>query len=165
MVKTKRNEYKKGILEDMEVNKKDQKLFWKLLDKLQNKSDDIIKNNISAQKWKNHFESILQSKSPLGKYPSDSQEVGPLDYDIDLEEMLKASYVLKCNKASGYDSLSNEIIKCLLGASPLILLKLFNSILNENPVIDKWRISILNPIYKSGNKADPSNYRGISIMS
>ena len=164
MVKTKRDGYKKGILEDMKVSKKDQNLFWKLLDKLQDKSNNV-KNNISAQKWKTHFQSILQSKTPAMKYPSDSQEVGPLDYNIDLDEMLKAFYVLKCNKATGYDSLSNEMIKCLLDINPTILLKLFNCILKENPVIDKWRISILNTIYKSGNKADTSNYRGISIMS
>ena len=165
MIKIKKNEYKSGILENMEINKKDQKLFWKLLDKLQHNSDDIIKNNISGDKWEKHFKSVLQSKITTAKYPPDSREVGPLDYNIELEEMLKASYILKCNKATGYDSLSNEMIKCLLDINPRILLKLFNCILNKNPTINKWMISILNPIHKSGNKAEPANYRGISIMS
>ena len=151
----------------MELSKKDQKLFWKMLGKLEGKSEDIIKNNISGKRWVKHFKSILQSKIRTEEYPSDldSQETGPLDYKIDLKEMLEASYILKCNKATGYDSLSNEMIKCLLDANPNILIKLFNCILNKNPVISKWMISILNPIHKSGNKAEPSNYRGISIMS
>lgn len=84
---------------------------------------------------------------------------------IDIEEMLEASYILKCNKATGYDSLSNEMIKCLLDANPTILLKLFNCILNKNPVISKWMTSILTMIHKAGNKGEPANYRGISIMS
>ena len=72
--------------------------------------------------------------------------VGPLDYNIKLEEMLKASYILKYNKATGYDSLSNEMIKCLLDINPTIFLKLFNCILNKNPTINKWIVSILNPL-------------------
>ena len=75
-------------------------------------------------------------------------------------------FILKCNKATGYDSLSNEMIKSLLETNPEILLKLFNCILNKKkPIINKWMISILTPIYKSGDKAEPSNYKGISIMS
>ena len=57
------------------------------------------------------------------------------------------------------------MIKCLLDTNPRIFLKLFNCILNKNPTINKWMTSILNPIHKTGNKAEPSNYRGISIMS
>ena len=165
LVKMKKNAYKCGILENMVINKKDQKLFWKLLDKIQNNSDDIIKNNISGHKWQKHFKSVLQCKTNILKYPPNSEEPGTLDYDITVEELLKASFILKCNKATGYDSLSNEMIKSLLETNPEILLKLFNCILNKNPTINKWMTSILTPIYKSGDKAEPSNYRGISIMS
>ena len=133
----KKNIYKHGILENMVTNKKDQKLFWKLLDKIQNSSDDIIKNNISGHKWEKHFKSVLQCKTNILKYPPDSEEAGPLDYDISREEMLKASFILKCNKATGYDSLSNEMIKSLLETNPGILLKLFNCILNKKPIINK----------------------------
>ena len=82
----KKNIYKHGILENMVTNKKDQKLFWKLLDKIQNSSDDIIKNNISGHKWEKHFKSVLQCKTNILKQPPDSEEAGPLDYDISREE-------------------------------------------------------------------------------
>ena len=57
------------------------------------------------------------------------------------------------------------MISCLLEIYPEVILKLFNSILNHNDIIPDWLISIITPIYKKGSKADPSNYRGISLLS
>ena len=68
-------------------------------------------------------------------------------------------------KSTGYDSLSNEIIKCLAETNPRIILKLFNLVFDSNAKIEQWAVAILTPILKSGPKMDPSNYRGISILS
>ena len=78
---------------------------------------------------------------------------------------MKASLILKPGKALGIDNISNEMISCLLEIYPEVILKLFNSILNHNDIIPDWLISIIAPIYKKGSKADPSNYRGISLLS
>jgi hypothetical protein len=43
--------------------------------------------------------------------------------------------------------------------------KLINSIWNTEEFPDQWKESIIVPIYKNGNKADSSNYRGISLLS
>ena len=45
------------------------------------------------------------------------------------------------------------------------ILKVFNSILQLGIYPNEWKKGYLNPIYKSGARSDPSNYRGISIMS
>ena len=63
------------------------------------------------------------------------------------------------------DNLSNEIIACLLEVNPGILLKLFNLILNEGKIIPDWITAYIVPLHKSGAKSDPSNYRGISLLS
>ena len=111
-----------------------------------------------------HFESILQSKDSVS-FPPDSLVNGPLDYDITLKELDKASYVLKPNKASGADSISNEMITCLLHEKPGILIKLFNNIIKGNSEILEWITTIISPIHKKGSKTDPQNYRGISVIS
>lgn len=43
--------------------------------------------------------------------------------------------------------------------------KLFNFILNSGTFRQSWNESYLILLYKSGNRLDPSNYRGISITS
>ena len=91
--------------------------------------------------------------------------MGPLDGCITKDGLSKASYILKPNKASGFDLLSNEMILCLIEAQPNLLLKLFNSIFDSNAKINQWSLSVINPIFKSGSKSEPNNYRGISLLS
>ena len=57
------------------------------------------------------------------------------------------------------------MISCLLEIYPDIILKLFNLILNGGDILPDWVIAYIVPIHKSGSKADPSNYRGISLLS
>ena len=165
LIKKKKDNYQLKIMEDINLKRNEQKVFWKLLDKLQpaKKGDSLLK--IPGVKWNNHFKTILQTKKNNINTLSDSSETGPLDNDISLEELFSASYVLKSNKAAGYDSICNEMISCLLKVYPEILVKLFNNILNKNAKIKQWEISIITPIHKGGIITDPSNYRGISVMS
>ena len=76
-----------------------------------------------------------------------------------------ASTKLKEGKAPGYDNILNEMIKCLTEKYPILIIKLFNMILQSNCIIPDWLISLIVPIHKKGSKADPSNYRGISLLS
>ena len=47
-----------------------------------------------------------------------------------------------------------------------LILKLFNVILKTGIIPSEWCISFISPIYKNkGQKDDPNNYRGISIIS
>ena len=97
----------------MDIKKKDKKLFWKLLDKLEMRKNDVLKNYIPASKWNDHFKNILINQNePV--FPQDSQEQGPLDYLITKEELKGGSYILKPNKSSASDCLSNEMISGLL---------------------------------------------------
>ena len=65
----------------------------------------------------------------------------------------------------GIDNLSNEMISCLLENYPEVILKLFNSILDHNEIVPEWMVGMITPIHKNGSKGDPSNYRGISLLS
>ena len=150
----------------MNMTGKNQKYFWKLLDKLDGSPrEDIFKDCITGTRWVEHFKTVLREEERIISYPADSTDPGPLDYRITRKELSEAEYVLRPYKSTGYDSLSNEIIKCLVETNPEIILKLFNSVFNTNTKIEQWTMAIISPILKSGPRMDPSNYRGISILS
>ena len=165
LVKTKKRKFKELTIKDMALSKKDSKTFWKLLGRLkENDKNDLFMNKIPEHKWKSTFEGILRNvKEP--SYPPDSTETGPLDFEITLEELKEASYVLRNGKAPGPDAISNEMLKCILEAKPSILLKLFNSILIYNGKTTDWYTSMLILLHKKGKKTEPTNYRGISLLS
>ncbi len=47
----------------------------------------------------------------------------------------------------------------------LALLKLFNSVLSVGHFPEAWNRGLIKPIFKSGEKSDPNNYRGICVSS
>ena len=160
--------YKENILNSMKLSRKDSRQFWKLLEMLEHKeNDDIFKQAITDKNWTSHFKSVRQCDSqPInGGFPNNTNEIGQLDYEISEEEIQLASYILRNGKATGIDSISNEMLTCLYSAKPEIVKKLFNSILSNPMIINKWQISMISPIHKKGSKSNPDNYRGISLTS
>ena len=71
---------------------------------------------------------------------------------------------LNANKAAGIDGISPGIIKVLPANWIIFITHLFNLIFTSNYPA-KWAFSKCFTIFKKGNKDDPQNYRGISIIS
>ena len=88
-----------------------------------------------------------------------------LDKKFTNEEIHEGINKLKINKASGIDSLSNEMIKAGNEILRPYICKLFNAILFSEYYPEMWSIGYIVPIHKKGNVNDPSNYRGITISS
>ena len=105
----------------MNYSKKDGKKFWTLLDKIERKQDDtIFKQGISGQRWTSHFKAIFQGPKGNPPLPKNTAERGILDYEITDEEINLCAYILRNGKATGYDSISNEMLSCLLKERPEI---------------------------------------------
>ena len=107
---------------------------------------------------------ILTSKRMI-TIPPDSNEKGKLDYHFTLDELKKASHILKANKASGLHNLSNEMLACFGENYPFLVIKLFNTILDSNKAIPDWSTGMITPIFKRGSTSDPANCRVISLLS
>ena len=163
LVTRKKREYKQKLIDKMSRNHKSPREFWKLLDKLSDKKPKTS-SLVSHSSLTSHFKTLLTSKKTFD-IPPICKEGGQLDYEITLDEIKKASEILKPGKAVGCDNLSNEMIVSLLEVSPEVILKLFNLILNSSDIPPDWIISFIVPIHKGGTKSDPSNYRGISLLS
>ena len=71
---------------------------------------------------------------------------------------------LKSHKSPGIDQIPTEMIKAGGRTIRPEIRKIIISIWNKNKLPEKWKESIIVPIYKKGDKTDCSNYRGISLL-
>ena len=90
-------------------------------------------------------------------------------YEIDIappsaSEILNAIKRLKNNKSPGEDGLPPEVYK----ASPHVVTEqletLFSLIWEKKTFPSDWKVSVIIPVLKRGDKCDGRNYRGISLM-
>ena len=167
-----------------ELAHRNPKAFWRSYTERQAQH-----NNISRLAWKESFQALyeapaeacadqqlqaettlvnpLQPESP-SLMPA-SQSTSPatasdlLNADITHEEVEAALKRLKRNKAAGVDGIRAESI---LDAASILLTPLvltFNQILNKG-VLASWCIGLVHPIFKAGDKDDPGNYRGMTVV-
>ena len=100
------------------------------------------------------------------KHLEDSNHLqSELDNLIWIEEIDKVIKKLKNKKTARLDGIRNEMVKTSSRFIRYPLEKLFNLILQSGIFPTSWSNGIITALHKSGNKNDPSNYRGICISS
>ena len=72
---------------------------------------------------------------------------------------------LKNKKSPFFDKIRNGMIKASLESLMPVYIELFKLILRSGKIPDIWRQGLISPFYKSGDKSDPTNYRGICVSS
>ena len=88
-----------------------------------------------------------------------------LDDEISMDDLELAINKLKSNKSAGYDGVLNEFIVHGGRLMKVVMLKLFNTIFNIGCFPQVWAVGEIIPVYKKGNKNEPENYRGITLLS
>ena len=176
LLQYKRKKFKDNQLSLLE-NNSDNNDFWEILKSANEEFKEEKIPPISEQQWINHFKSLHSKKqnSPLQnnivdtlkqieqeKDQSLSQDLNCL---IQNEEIETAVKLLKNKKAAASDKVRNEMIKHSFNVMLPVYSKLFNLILQSGFYPDTWCVGSLTPIFKSGDRADPSNYRGICVSS
>ena len=131
-----------------------------------------IPPNVTGEEWYQHFSSLHKENNDsdintnfLENNPNLNNISRELDNPFSLDEFQTVIKNLKCNKAEGYDSILNEMIK---HAPPIILdlvLKYINLCFDKSLISQSWCLDIITAIHKEGSTDDPNNYRGISISS
>jgi hypothetical protein len=71
---------------------------------------------------------------------------------------------LKSYKSPGTDQIPAELIKAEGETLYSEIWRLICCIWNKEELPQKWKESIIVPIYKKGDKTDCNNYRGISLL-
>src|SRR5215510_11928017 len=84
---------------------------------------------------------------------------------ITLDELEKVLKLTKNCKIPGQDNINSELYKYAPKDFKLRLLYFLNKIYRQNRIPDEWRNAVITPIFKKGDRREPKNYRGISILN
>ena len=128
---------------------------------------------VSPDTWQSHFQNLLGPPIPTECDRDLSQYIAAhidnfsseLDQKITKTELISCISKLENNKATGFDKISNEMLKTgkLILADPMV--SLFNSVLENSIYPKNWSLDILTPLHKKNEKSDPNNFRGIVVSS
>jgi hypothetical protein len=89
----------------------------------------------------------------------------PLVKEPTQEEMEKATGNLRTNKASGENNIIAELIKNSSWELKKRLHALICKIWRDEKMLDDWKVGLIVPLFKKGNKMKCENYRGITLLN
>ena len=179
--------YYKSLVDETSKNPKE---MWKTVNKVLNKDkarmfpssvtyngNNIKKQNEIAEAF-NRFTTIgpkLASKIKR-TVADDHLQYLPADFSsnvpsfvfkrVDKHLLKRKINKLKCSKSHGHDKIPVKVIKDAVNIlAKLSLTAIFNSSMEQGVFSDAWKLAMINPIYKSGQKFELCNYRPISVLS
>lgn len=144
---TKKN-FKNSVLQELEgLHENNPKLYWKLINDLQNKHTSNFDDNITPR-WLSHFQDLnsinlefTDRLKELDKKLEDAEKsicFNELNFLITEKEIFSAISKLKNNKAPGLDNITNNMLKNSQSFLTKCLLKLFNSCLSSGLCPESW---------------------------
>ena len=80
-------------------------------------------------------------------------------------EVIDILKILKVNKATGPDGISNRMLKSTCNTVCAPLTRLFNLSLRDHQYPGLWKVAHVMPLFKKGDKSLTSNYRPVSLTS
>ena len=180
MVKRKKYLYKKAIYDKLlNWRESDPKAYWQFLNSLKNDNIDKNKDTCIPSNF-NNLAKHFQTQGDPNCYDKDfkkkiDEQIG--EYRVLLEnneitdkpftssEIKQMHKKLKVGKSTDPDLISNEILTQSNLITNKAITKLFNLILETGKYPDNWRKSFTILIFKSGEKTDLNNHRGIYLQN
>ncbi len=143
--------------------------FWKFVNKGRRKINNGGER-ITEERWIKHFADQLGGEEAIEAdwMEGRSEEISREDRwerEITEEEVGRAINEIAVRKAAGSDEIESEVWKYAPPEVKRGLTDLFNKVWDSGSIPREWSEAIVVPIYKNGDKTDPGNYRGISLLS
>jgi hypothetical protein len=172
--RNKRREYLKGKINELETNNKNKNKNITYLYRRKNEfkrgyqptiyiiKDEIVNPMADIQNflnsWKNLFNRVLNVHWVHDVRQINIHTTEPLVPEPSLVEVEIAIGKLKSYKSPGTDNISAELIKAGGEGLQSEIHRLISCIWNKEKLPQKWKESIIVPIYEKGDKTDCNNY-------
>ena len=152
---------------------------WKIIKKLIGKETgitNIIELMTEPEDVANCLNTYFTAIGPklASEFLSGANNITPGDYltkrksfftlkEVKPATVLELLNTVKISKATGHDGISNRILKI---AAPLIhkLTDIFNLSIVSDIFPSEWKIVQVTPIFKTGERNEPNNYRSLSVL-
>ena len=99
--------------------------------------------------------------------PADSQQRVNSSFElkeVTISDVFKKLQEVNVARATGHDNIPNKILKIAAPVISLSLADLFNLSITTNTFPDDWKVAKVFPLFKSGERNDPNNFRPISVL-
>ena len=174
--KVRREEARKYEKDIVDKCKEEPKLFYRFVNgKLKNKKEIsrlkvdgsyVEEESEMAEALNNYFQEVFTKERDFIEPDSGPIEDGGLgEIEISNEEVREMLRELDVRKASGPDGVSSWILKECGDQLASKIRKLIMYSIQEGKVPKDWKRADIVPIFKSGNKESPGNYRPVSLTS
>ena len=142
--------------------------YWNILNK--SEGTRMKEPKVSMSEFEKHFNNLNKcDNSNTHEFDAggiDLANFQEFNLDFTVGEVMKNIAALQNNKSEGADYIKNEYIKNCPQTVVELIVKLFNLILRTGHVPYDWSVGFIVPIFKKkGSKADPNNYRGVTLLS
>ena len=174
MIRNKKNALERNIAKNRTVNPK---MYYSYVNSAKKnrsrigplKNDDgdfVIKAKEQAETMSRFFSSVFTRSD--GEVPSKEPingDVSLVDIDVTEERVKALIDGLREYSAPGPDGFPPKLLKILRDEISIPLTLLFRKLIDDGVIPDEWRDAHVTAIHKKGSKADPGNYRGVSLTS
>ena len=130
------------------------------------KAYEVLGNDDGISNYDDDFKEQVETEFTTMKATSyKKQNINDLSKKFDFQEILNIKSQLSKGKAAGGDGIINELL--IYGGNNIlyVIWELCNLCLEKENTPDEWMEGIMFPIYKKGDKRDPYNHRGITLLS
>ena len=173
-VKNKKNALERKVIQSRKTNPKSFYAYINSAKKTRGKigplkngdGELITEPREQAQILNNFYSSVFTTGGECEDQRGENRERGCLDeIQITESKVMAAIEALKENSASGPDGIPPRVIKETKNELVKPLTILFQKSWDSGKIPDDWRLAEVTPIFKKGSKADPGNYRPVSLTN
>lgn len=81
------------------------------------------------------------------------------------QEVLKFIHEIEANKASGIDGITVKVLHAIADDIAGVLAHIINLSIEQGVCPDHFKVALIIPLYKKGDRRECTNYRPISLLS